>query len=138
MMQAIQQRYFAFLLLLTALGLQACASINPIAAAETPDQRAYAIFGTFTIFSEKAADLAENPTLPRNVRLGLVNAQEEARPVVNDMLEVLDEYETIKAQVEAGETGQDRFAIVARNLNSWVDRVVPLVNRLVSRVTEAD
>ena len=136
MMKVIQQRYFTFLLLLTALGLQACASINPIAAAETPDQRAYAIFGTFTIFSEKAADLAENTSLPRSIRLGLVNAQEDARPIVMSMLEVLDEYETIKAQIDAGGTGQNRFVIVANNLNSWVDRVAPLVKRLVNAVTE--
>lgn len=137
MMHAIQQRYYTFLLLLVALGLQACASVNPIAAAETTEQRAYAMYGTFVIASEKAADLAENASLPRSVRLGLVDAEEDARPVVESMLEVLAEYETIRAQVDAGETSEDRLVIVANNLNSWVDRVAPLINRLISRVQEA-
>ena len=133
---AVRQLQVVYLLLL-AVFVQGCANVNPIAAAETPEQRAYAIYGTFVIFSEKAADLAENAALPRSVRLGLVEAEEDARPVVDSMLEVLEEYETIRAQVDAGETGEERFVIVASNLNSWVDRVAPLVEGLVTAVKEA-
>lgn len=127
-----------FLSLLVAVGaMQGCTSANPIKAAETNEQRAYAIYGTFVIFSEKAADLAENPSLPRNVRLSLVEAEEDASPIVDGMLEVFAEYQVIEAEFKAGMTTEERFLTVANNLNSWVNRVAPLVNRLVARVEEA-
>ncbi len=115
---------------------QGCASVNPIAAAETPDQRAYAMFGTYTIAAEKAADLAENSQLPNSVRLGLVEVEEDAAPVVVSMMEALGTYEAIRAELAAGETGRDRYVIAATNLASWVDRVAPLVSKLVTAVED--
>ncbi len=138
MKHAIHNRYFAFFALLLLVGLQGCAGTNPIAAAETPEQRAFAAYGTFVIFQEKGADLAEQANLPRSVRLAIVNAEERAKPVADNLLDAYTEFLIVKAEFDAGETSQDRLMIASRSLNDWVTRLAPLMNELVRSVKGAE
>lgn len=125
------------LLILNALFLSACQSANPIAAAETDEQRAYAAYGTFVIFQEKAADLAEDANIPRGARLRIISAEERARPVAESLLEAYVEFITIRAEFDAGETTEARLVTAANSLNNWVTRLAPLVNELVRNIKGA-
>jgi hypothetical protein len=120
------------------IALVGCKSANPIAAAETTEQRAYAAYGTYVIFAEKAADLAERPDIPNSAKLRLIQAEERASPVMNTLLDLIGEYETIRAEVDAGTTSSERLVIVSNNLNSWINRVIPLINTLASAVKGAE
>jgi hypothetical protein len=107
------------------LALVACESINPVGAADTLEQRAYAVYGTYVIFAEKAADLAENDALPRSIRLGLVEAEERTSPVIASLLNAVQEMQTLNNST------------TRTSLEGWVDRALPLINDLVRSVKGA-
>ena len=113
------------ILLLTLFVGVSCASINPVGKAETLEQRAYAVYGTYVLFAEKAADLAENDALPRSVRLGLVNAEERTSPVIASLLNAAEEMQTLNNST------------TRTSLESWIDRALPLINDLVRSVKGA-
>lgn len=125
--------------LLLAVALAGCQAANPIAQAETPEQRAYAAYGTFVIFQEKAADIAEDATLPRGVRLRVAQAEQRARPVAESLIETYVEFIEIKAEFDAGDpTAEARLVQVSNSLNDWVNRLAPLVSELVRNVKGAE
>jgi hypothetical protein len=71
----------AFVLSLTP----ACAAVhnaNPLAPAETTDQRAYALVSAYALVLEQAAALARDPATPRAVKNALVQAESAATPAV--------------------------------------------------------
>ena len=137
-MHYLKQNYAAFFVLLLLVGLQWCVGTNPIAAAETPEQKAFATYGTFVIFSEKAADLAEQPNIPRNVKLGLINAEERAKPIADSLLNAWAEFLIVKAEFDAGETTQERLVIASNSLNDWLTQLAPLFKELVRSVKGAE
>ncbi len=138
-MRKMQLQHTAWILLAwVALSGAACQNVNPIAAAETNEQRAYAAYGTFVIFSEKAADIAELPSVPRNVKLALIGAEERAGPVADDLLDALLEFESIRDEFSAGTSTEERVLIASNNLNSWINRLLPLVNDLIKEVKGAE
>jgi hypothetical protein len=114
-----------------------CASSNPIKAADTAEQKAYAAYGTFVIFQEKAVDLAELDTVSNSIKLRIIDAENRAKPVADSLLDAINEYNVIRAEVDAGETSSDRLVVVSNNLNSWINRLMPLVNELVRNVKGA-
>jgi hypothetical protein len=83
------------------------------------------VYGTYVIFAEKAADLAENDALSRSVRLGLVEAEERTSPVVTSLLNALQDFQTLQNSA------------TENNLLVWVDRALPLVNDLIRSVKGA-
>ena len=131
MKQLLYNRYLSFFVLLLLVGLQGCASTNPMAAAETAEQRAYAAYGKFVIFQEKAADLVEEESISDDVKLGIIQAEEQAKPVADGLLESYAEFIAIKAEFDAGETSEERLVAAANSLNDWVTRLAPLINELV-------
>lgn len=127
-----------YLLLLCAFALAACQSANPLSAAETVEQRAYAGYGTYVIFAEKAADLAERPEISNSVKLRLIRAEEAASPVADSVLETVLEVEDIRDEIANSGTGQARLEAALVNLNSYVTRLTPLINELVRQVKGAE
>ena len=126
------------ILVAQVLFLTACQSANPVGAADTAEQRAYAAYGTFVIFQEKAADLAEQPELSRSMKLRIINAEAAAKPVAESLLDAYTEFLVVKAQFDAGETTEDRVVIASNNLNNWITRLAPLVNELIRNVKGAE
>ena len=135
-MRKLDYRYAWLLLLLTALA--GCQSANPIAAAETPEQRAYAAYGTFVIAQETAADLVEDTSIPRGVKLRIIAAEERAKPVADSLLDAYMGFLIIKAEFEAGETSEQRFLSATRELDDWVTQLAPLVAELLRNVKGAN
>lgn len=122
------------LLAIAIMGLYACASANPLARAETVEQKAYAAYGTFVIFEEQAAALVSSGQVGDNVARVLIAADERAKPVADGLVDATLEFSAIKAEYEAGTTGEARFVIAMENLNAWVERALPLINNLASSV----
>lgn len=95
---------FRTLMLCTALALTpACASPRleaPIAAAETLDQRAYALLSTYAALLEEAADIAADPATPRGVVRALAQAEAKASPAIEALGEAAAAY------VRAGEDAE--------------------------------
>jgi len=126
------------LLLLTIATLQACATANPIAQADTLELRAYAWSGTYNIFQAKGLELIQTGNLPDNVSLKLIAAEERATPVVDALDETLEELEDVKDEIAEGESTQEKYVLVAQRLNTWLERAIPLINNLKTAVKGAD
>ena len=125
-------------ILLWAIALAGCQSANPIKAAETTEQRAYAAYGTFVIVQEKAADLVEQQNIPRSVRLQIIQAEERAKPVADSLLDAYTEFLVVRAELEAGQTSEQRFVIASERLDDWVTQLAPLVNELIRNIKGAE
>jgi len=125
-------------ILLWAIALAGCQSANPIKAAETTEQRAYAAYGTFVIVQEKAADLVEQQNIPRSVRLQIIQAEERAKPVADSLLDAYTEFLVVRAEFEAGQTSEQRFVIASERLDDWVTQLAPLVNELIRNIKGAE
>ena len=134
----LQKQFQLMLLLVWVAALQACAFQAPVSVAQTPEQKAYAAYGTFVIFEEKAAELVTGNTLSDDVKLRIIEADEAAKPVADNLLETIEELGRIGDQVAAGETGEEQYLIVVNSLNSWVEQLVPLVNNLIAAVKGAN
>ncbi|HYD89235.1 MAG TPA: hypothetical protein VEA80_17280 [Vitreimonas sp.] len=91
-------RVFALALVLAAT--PACASLpvggtrieNPVAAARTLDQRAYALTQSYAAILEEAADIVRDPATPAEARAALARAEAAATPVVEALHGALAAY----------------------------------------------
>lgn len=128
--------------LLLAVGTIGVASLpgcsaNPVAVAETPAQKGYALYGSFVIFEEQAVKVASDPMLPDNIRQAIIRADEAAKPAADKLQEALAQFESIRLELAAGTSTEEQLAIAAANLNRWVTEAAPLINSLIAAVAGA-
>lgn len=125
------------LLLVALVALSGCATVGgPVAAAETVEQRAFALYGTFAVFEETAADIVEDEAVPVEIRRAIQSADSRAKPVVDSMLAAALEANRIRLQVAAGTNTTERLLIVVGQLEGWIARAGPLVDGLVASVRD--
>ncbi len=134
-MRKLDYRYAWLMLWLFALA--GCQGANPIKAAETPEQRAYAAYGTFVIAQETAADLVEDASIPDGVRLRIIQAEERAKPVADSLLDAYMGFLIVKAEFDAGETTEQRLVTAANELDDWVTQLAPLISELLRNIRGA-
>lgn len=83
--------------LAAALLLAACA----VRTAETPAQKAFALYGTFVVAEEAAAALIADPALPAAVRQGIRTADAVAKPLADALMAAAREYARAAAELRA-------------------------------------
>ena len=127
-----------FYLLAIIFALQACAGSNPIAAAETTEQRAFATYGTFVIIEEQAAKLVSSGQISDSAVRAIARADAQVKSVADSLLDATLEFAVIRAEFEAGGTGEEQFVRAMNELNSWVERARPLIANLISAVQGAE
>ncbi len=127
-----------FYLLAIVFALQACAGSNPIAKAETTEQRAFATYGTFVIIEEQAAKLVSSGQLSDSAVRAIARADAQVKSVADSLLNATLEFTVIRAEFEAGETGEEQFVRAMNELNSWVERARPLIANLITAVRGAE
>lgn len=127
-----------FYLFVVMLALQACAASNPIAKAETTEQRAFATYGTFVIIEEQAAKLVSSGELSNSAVQAIARADKQAKSVADSLLDATLEFAVIKAEFEAGGSGEEKFVRSMNELNGWVERAKPLIANLIAAVRGAE
>jgi hypothetical protein len=132
------RQLFAFYCLLLLIGLQGCASSNPLAQAETVEQKAYAAYGSFVIAEEQAAKLVSSGQLNNSQIIAIGRADERAKAVVDDLIAAVLEFEEIQEEFRKFGTGEQRYINAMNSLNNWTERLVPLINNLLSAVRGAE
>ena len=121
MIRPIPQRVQALFLLAIMFVLQACAASNPIAKAETVEQRAFATYGTFVIFEEQAAKLVSSGQLSDSTVRAIGRADARAKPVADSLLEATLEFSAIKTEFDSGGTGEAKDRKSTRLNSSHTD-----------------
>lgn len=131
------RQYQTFFLLAIMLLLQACAASNPVAKAETIEQRAFATYGTFVIIEEQAAKLVSSGQIPDSAVRAIARADSQIKSVADALLDTALEFVVIRAQYEAGATTEEKFVRAMNELNGWIERARPLIATLIAAVNEA-
>lgn len=101
---------------------------NPIAAAQTLDQRAYALLHTYAAIVEEATDIVRDPATPLAFKRALGQAERVATPATETLKIAVSAYMRARADFEAtsgaNQTTIERAAtalsIAARRLNEAV------------------
>lgn len=106
--------------LMLAVLVTGCARLNPIAAAETPAQKAYAISASYNVLLESAADVVEDTTAPMELRRAVQQTELRTTPVIESLEASFAAYQVARAQFAAGATTADRLEIAAENLAQWL------------------
>ena len=132
------RQLFAFYCLLLLIGLEGCAASNPLAQAETVEQKAYAAYGTFVIAEEQAAKLVSSGQLNNSQIIAIGKADERAKAVVDDLIAAMLEFEEIKDEFKRFGTGEQRYINSMNDLNNWTARLVPLINNLLAATQGAE
>lgn len=111
---------------------------NPLKAAETAEQKAFALYGTFEVAETLAAKLVLAPEVPANVKQALRKADREAKPAADALLAAAEEVILIKRQLAAGETSEQKLQIASSNLLMWYTTARPKILHLIQVVEGAE
>jgi hypothetical protein len=125
---------FVFALALSACN-GGCASMNPTATAETPEQHAYALYGQFVIGEEAAAKVNEDAATPQSVREAIAKADNAAKPVADSLLDAAGQVLVIRSQLSQGKSSEEKLGIAITNLNNWIIEAKPLIENLTKAVS---
>lgn len=105
----------------------ACASLpkfeNPIAAAQSVDQQAYALLSSYAAVLEEATDVVRAPATPRSVRQAFSQAERAATPAVETLQIAASAYLRAKADIAANNNPNTITAltIAARRLDEAIN-----------------
>ena len=133
------RRYFLSLLMALSVFLAGCEGTNPVAVAQTPEQKADAMYATFVLFEERAADLAAKPGTPQSVINALARADRVVKPIMDNLQAAVTEVAKVRADIAAGgDSTQDMLTVVTLNLEKWLLEAAPALQALIDAVTTAD
>lgn len=146
-MKATISGFRTFMLVLAMTAIAACAA-NPVAQAETFQQKAYALYGSYVIFQGKAAELVQDSATPGKVKTALSAADSVAYPVAEALVDAAIEVGAIREVLNACPTlpepdpacvptNELRLTNAVTNLSSIYFSAQPKLLALVAAVKEA-
>jgi hypothetical protein len=127
---------------LTCALTPACAALhltapNPISAAQTNDQRAYAVIESYGALIETATIIARDPSVPIEVKRAIGRAKAAATPSVATLEVAFTAYLRARASYEAGSRSDDNAMTRAVNaLNAAAQALSQAIERAQSPVGE--
>jgi hypothetical protein len=125
----VKPRIAILLLAAMAALLPACAS-NPLKAADGPDEKAYAVLGSYAIYQRQALKIKADTSLPASVRDAVVKADAAAYPILRTLDASLSSFLDAKAALDAGTTTKEKLAIALANLKKWTEEAKAAVATL--------
>lgn len=114
--------------------LLAACQHNPFKTAQTVEQRGDALYGSYVIAKEQGATLLGNPSITDTAKRPLAEAMVASKEPADALQDSLIQYSTVKAQIAAGTTPQERLKIVESGVDGWIAKATPLINKLVEIV----
>lgn len=120
------------LAVLVVSALMAGCQSEPVAAANTPGQKAAALLGDFNIYEAASLSIGQNTAIPIGARRAVLDAAIAAKPVADSAQAALTTYRQVTTALSAGTTTQDKVLIAATNLQNWITQLSTLVTSLVA------
>lgn len=136
-MNRFKSNFATAFLVVAAAALTACGSLNPLARAQTVEQKAYATYGQFLIVEEQAAALVQEESVPASAKQAIARADAVAKPVADKLLAAVLAVDQVRDDIAAGKSTEEKLLIATANLQKWHDEVLPLVHDLASAVKGA-
>lgn len=135
-------KFRASLLCLTSLAALAvltassCAS-NPVASASRPETVALALYGSFVIVEEAAADLNDSPNVSATIKAQLKAADAKASPVAEKLRPLAADVQKARADVAAATTTAAKLTAAIAAAQAGIDDAAPLISALTDLVKGA-
>lgn len=121
--------------------LPGCASVTEISAvaqAETTQQRAFALYGTFVVLEERAADMIADRSIPKTVRQRIQQLDKITKPAADLVFDLASQLNTARRTLGApGGATSDKVAALATQLSGAINTLAPRVSALVAAVEGA-
>jgi hypothetical protein len=124
--------FISLLLLAVLVFSSGCASLNPVAVAETPAQKYAAVKLTYDAVLSVAVKLVEDPTAPVEIRRGLQAATLASRDVYQAANQAYVDFVAARGELAAGVTTSDKLTIATQNLEKWSGQLDVVVGRLAA------
>lgn len=137
-------------LLISVMVLLAGCPTTPVRQAETFEQKAYALYGTFVIFQVKAAELVQDAATPDRVKQGLRDADKAAFPVaealvdtavtvgeIRDIINMCEQLEMPEVNPACTDSNERRLANAIANLSTIYFKAQPIILNLAATVKGA-
>ena len=113
---------------LAVLTFAGCKTLTaPVSIAETAEQKAYALYGTFVVFEELAAAVVTDQATPENLKEAIRRFDATAKPAADSMLDATRHVITIKTQLAMGKTPNEKLEIANARLVEWVTEAQPKI-----------
>ena len=119
--------------------LAGCASIGfktPIEQAQSVEQRAYAIYGTYVVTQERAASLVRSGRLKRIYILRIKQADKIAKPAADAVLELTTDVIKTRKLLKTDKSKTARLEILVDSLNNAITNLKPKLTALVKAVEQ--
>jgi hypothetical protein len=136
-MKSMFKSQAVFLMVVAAALVSACGSLNPIARAQTAEQKAYALYGEFVVLEEQVVAAVQNAQVPTNFRKALAEADSVAKPIADQLLDAAGAVRRIRAELDQGAKTEEKLLTATLNLQRWYDELVPQLQRLSGLVQGA-
>jgi hypothetical protein len=130
----------AIALALALSSVPACAHLpsfeNPIAAAQSVDQRAYALLRTYAVVLEEATDIVRDPNAPATLKRALGQAERIATLAAETLGVAVRAYVGARADLDASDGAATAFAIAANRLAEAVAAAQAPISQLEALVRQ--
>lgn len=122
-----------------AVALTGCAAqAGLMKAAQTPTEDVYALYGSFVVYEEVAADIVTNAQTPANVKETIRKLDLAAKPPADAMQDAARTLISIQAQIAAGGTPTEKLETVNANLADWIKEAKPKITAFICAVNPKD
>lgn len=113
---------FGTALLAMAAMLAACANLNPIAVAQTPEQKYAAVKLTYDALLTPAETLVADTAVPAQVRRALQDTVAQSGDVYRSLNRAYADY-IVARETFTGADREQRLAVVAGALDGWITQL---------------
>lgn len=107
------------LLATTLLFVVACQTTNPLAIAQTPEQKYAAAKLTYDAVLSAVQTFVADSSIPADARRGVQAAAARSGELYKSLNGAYVEYVAAKAQLAAGTTTSDKLTVASANLLQW-------------------
>ena len=122
------------LVLMLVTGCAAVRSANPVASAETTEQRAYALYGTFVVFEERAVPIVRNRAVHLSVRRAIQKADRIAKPLADELYRFTIDLSRARRAVAKGGQPSEVIPPLISQVERSIIRLKPALKALQSAV----
>ena len=99
----------------------------PVEVAQTAEQKAYALYGTFVVFEELAASVVTDPATPAAAKDFIKKSDATVKPAADALLQSARQVIQIQSELAAGKTPTEKLEIANARLESWVVAAQPKI-----------
>lgn len=121
---------YAFVLL-TAF---ACSTAGPVKEAETVEQHAFALYGTYVIYQQQAAELMGREQVPDSVKRKIQEIDARAHPIARSVSVSAREVLRVRREFEAGRAEEGVLLAALRNAERWTNELRPVLAEFLTAI----